>query len=67
MVEIGRLRKNETTEIVVEKSEYKGKIGINIREYITSDRYTGWSKSGIRIPWEQWKTLKEILDKVENA
>ena len=67
MVEIGRVRKNETTEIVVEKSDYKGKVGINIREYITSDRYTGWSKSGLRIPWEQWKALKEIFDKVESA
>ncbi len=65
MVEIGRVRKNETTEIVVEKSEYKGSVGINIREYVTSDRYTGWSKSGLRIPADKWKELKEILDRVE--
>jgi len=67
MVEIGRIRKNDTTEIVVEKSEYRGSVGINIREYVTSDRYTGWSKSGIRIPIEQWKPLKELLDKVDSA
>jgi hypothetical protein len=67
MVEIGRIRKNDTTEIIVEKSEYKGRFGINIREYVTSDRYTGWSKSGIRVPMEQWKALKEILDRVEGV
>lgn len=65
MAEIGRVRKNDTTEIVVEKSEFKGSTGINIREYVTSDNYTGWSKSGLRIPADKWKELKEILDKVE--
>jgi hypothetical protein len=62
--EIGRVRKNETTEVVVRKTEFKGSVGIDIREYVTSDKYTGWSKNGLRIPVDQWKTFKEILDKV---
>jgi hypothetical protein len=67
MAEIGRLRKNDTTEIVVQKTEFRGSMGIDIREYVTSDRYTGWSKNGIRIPVEKWKDFKEILDKVDSA
>jgi hypothetical protein len=67
MAEIGRLRKNETTEIVVQKTEYKGSVGIDIREYVTSDRYTGWSKNGIRVSVDKWKEFKAILDKVESA
>ncbi|MCJ7444348.1 MAG: transcriptional coactivator p15/PC4 family protein [Methanotrichaceae archaeon] len=67
MSELGRLRKNETTEIVVQESEFHGSLGIDIREYITSQKYTGWSKNGIRIPIEKWKELKEILDKVQSA
>ena len=67
MAEIGRVRKNETTEIVVEKSEYKGSVGINIREYVTSDKYTGWSKNGLRIPMDKWSELKKLLDQVESA
>jgi hypothetical protein len=63
-VEIGRVRKNETTEVVVRKTEFKGTIGIDIREYVTSENYTGWSKNGLRIPLDQWKAFKEILDKV---
>jgi hypothetical protein len=63
-VEIGRVRKNETTEVVVRKTEFKGTIGIDIREYVTSENYTGWSKNGLRIPLDQWKTFKEVLDKV---
>lgn len=45
MAELGRLRKNDTTEIVVQKTEFRGSVGIDIREYVTSDRYTGWSKN----------------------
>lgn len=67
MSEIGRMKKNETTEIVVQKTEYKGSMGIDIREYVTSDRYTGWSKNGIRISVDKWKEFKSILDKVESA
>ena len=62
--EIGRIRKNETTEVVVRKTEFKGSVGIDIREYVTSEKYTGWSKNGLRIPIDQWKMFKEILDKV---
>jgi hypothetical protein len=67
MAEIGRVKKNDTTDIVIEKSDYKGSVGVNIREYIKSDKYTGWSKSGLRIPIDKWKELKEILDKVDSA
>ncbi len=63
--EIGRLRKNSSTEIVVRQTEFKGTVGVDIREYTTSERYTGWSKNGIRIPVEIWGQFKEILDQVK--
>ncbi|MHC1594644.1 MAG: transcriptional coactivator p15/PC4 family protein [Methanotrichaceae archaeon] len=65
--EIGRIRKSDTTETVVRKTEFRGSVGIDIREYVTSERYTGWSKNGIRIPMEQWKSFKEILNKVDDG
>jgi hypothetical protein len=67
MAELGRLRKNDTTEIVVQKTEFRGSVGIDIREYVTSDRYTGWSKNGIRIPVEMWQNFKEILERVDTS
>lgn len=67
MAEIGRIRKNDTTEIVVQKTEFKGSVGIDIREYVTSDRYTGWSKNGIRISVDKWKEFKAVMDRVESA
>ena len=67
MGELGRIRKNDTTEIVVQKTEFRGSVGIDIREYVTSERYTGWSKNGIRVPVEKWKDFMDILDGVEAA
>jgi len=59
--EIGRIRKNSTTEIVVKVTEYKGSIGVDIREFVTSDRYTGWTKNGTRIPADQVCELTRII------
>jgi hypothetical protein len=50
---------------VVQKTEYRGAVGIDLREYVTSERYTGWSKNGIRIPVEKWSDFKAILDGVD--
>lgn len=62
--EIGRIRKSETTEVVIRKTEFRGSVGVDIREYLTSERYTGWSKNGVRIPMELWGEFKAILDRV---
>ncbi len=63
--EFGRIRKSETTELVVRRTEFRGSAGIDIREYVTSERYTGWSKNGIRIPVDQWRSFKGILEKID--
>jgi len=60
--EIGRFRKDDKTEIVVQVKEYKGKVGLDIREYITSERYTGWSKSGVRIPDTEVRKLAKLVN-----
>jgi rhodanese-related sulfurtransferase len=65
MAEIGRMRKKDTTEIAVQKTEYRGAVGIDVREYVTSERYTGWSKNGIRIPVEKWPDFEAILDSMD--
>ncbi|OPY54631.1 MAG: Transcriptional Coactivator p15 (PC4) [Methanosaeta sp. PtaU1.Bin112] len=65
MAELGRLKKNDTTEIVVQMTEFRGSVGIDIREYVTSERYTGWSKNGIRIPVDIWQDFREILNRAD--
>ena len=47
--EIGKISKGEfqgtTTDIIVAVREYNGRVGVDIREYTTSDKYSG-PKSG---------------------
>jgi hypothetical protein len=62
--ELGRIKKSESTDIVIRKTVYKGESGIDIREYIKSERYTGWSKNGVRILLKDWPDFKKILDSV---
>ena len=63
--EFGRIRKNDSTEIVIRRSEYRGMSGIDIREYVTTSTYTGWSKSGIRIPENLWNEFKDVVNKAK--
>ena len=65
--EFGRIRKNDSTEIVIRKSEYRGAAGIDIREYVSTSAYTGWSKSGIRIPETLWDEFRNVVNKVKLA
>jgi hypothetical protein len=63
--EFGRIKKNDTTEIVVKADDFGGQPGVTIREYVTSDRYTGFTKNGTKIPKDKWdefvKVLKEVI------
>jgi len=63
--EIGRIKKTDSTEIIIKLNEYKGEKGVDIREYITTPKYTGYTKSGTRIPMEKLKDFKELVNKVE--
>ena len=62
--EIGRIKKSDTIEIVIKVDEFRGEKGVNIREYITTERYTGFTKQGTRIPVDKWKEFKTIINKI---
>ncbi len=59
--DLGRIKKNENTEIVIRFDDYGGKPGLTIREFITSERYTGFTKQGTRIPGEKVAEFKELV------
>lgn len=62
--DIGKIKKNETTAIVIRIDDYKGKKGLTIREYITSEKYTGFSKSGTRIPADEFLNFREMINSI---
>lgn len=63
--DIGKLKKNDITDIVIRIDDFGGKKGLTIREFTTSDRYTGFTKSGTRISAESFKTFKEIINSID--
>jgi len=65
--DIGRIKKNDTTEVVVRIDDFGGKAGLTIREFVTSDRYTGFTKSGVRIQSADFKKFKEMINSIKEA
>ena len=63
--EIGRIKKSEKVEIVVKLDEYDGKRGLNIREFVKSKKYTGFSKNGTRIPMERIPEFKQLINNIK--
>jgi len=66
--DIGKINKGEyqgtVTEIVVGVREYNGKKGVDIREYTTSEKYTGPTKKGLRIPAEKFQEFKQMINSI---
>ena len=60
--EIGRLRVSDATEIVVSKVVTGGITrGINFNSYVTSPRYTGFTK-GAYIPKDKMGEFKTLVE-----
>ena len=62
---VGRLKINSNRSVVVKLSSYKGEQGLDIRTFVHTDKYEGYSKKGIRIPLEHWPMFKEIMKNVD--
>jgi hypothetical protein len=62
--DLGKIKKNETTDIVVRIDDFGGKKGLTIREFVKSERYTGFTKSGVRILPENFEKFKEMINSV---
>ena len=62
--DIGKITKNDNTDIVVRIDDFGGKTGITIREFTTSERYTGFTKSGTRIPVDKFLEFRELINKI---
>jgi hypothetical protein len=62
--DIGKISKNPTTDIVIRVDDFGGRTGLTIREFVTSDKYTGFTKAGTRIPAEHFDKFKEMINSV---
>jgi hypothetical protein len=62
--DIEKIPKNPETDIVIRVDDFGGKPGLTIREFVKSDRYTGFTKSGTRIPAEHFKKFKNAINSI---
>ncbi len=63
--DVGRISKNSDTDIIVRIDDFGGKIGVTIREFVKSERYTGFTKAGTRISQENFKAFKEMINSID--
>ena len=62
--DIGKNPKNDTSDIVVRIDDFGGRRGLTIREFVRSERYTGFTKSGVRIPADEFLKFREMINSI---
>jgi len=62
--EIDRIPKNQDTDIVIRIDDFAGKKGVTIREFVKSERYTGFTKSGLRVPADKFSLFKKAINSI---
>ena len=45
-----RIPRTENRDLVVHASDFKGSVGVDIRVWLKTEKYKGWTKDGIRFP-----------------
>jgi hypothetical protein len=65
--DLGRIKKNADMDIIVRVDDFGGKPGLTIREYVNKSEsgYTGFTKSGTRIPAESFEAFKQMINSVD--
>ena len=63
--DIDKIAKNSDTDIVVRVDDFGGKVGVTIREFVRSERYTGFTKAGTRIPADKFKQFKSAINAID--
>ena len=62
--DIGKITKNDTSDIVIRIDDFGGNRGLTVREFVTSERYTGFTKAGVRILAKDFAKFKEMINSI---
>ena len=65
--DIDRIPKNADTDIVIRIDDFGGKVGLTIREFVKSERYTGFTKAGTRIPADKFQIFKQAINSIKES
>ena len=62
--DIGSVQKSDAIKIMIRISDFEGNLGLTIREYVESDKYTGFTKSGTKIPAKEFEKFKKLINSI---
>ena len=64
--DIGKINKNEKTDVIVRIDDFGGRTGITIREFMNGrdGSYSGFTKAGTRIPAEKFSEFKALINSI---
>lgn len=63
--DIDRIPKNADTDVIIRIDDFGGRRGVTIREFVRGEKYTGFTKSGTRIPAEHFKAFKQAINSID--
>jgi len=63
--DIGEIQKNNETKIIIRIDDFGGQAGLTIREFVKSERYTGFTKAGVRIKAEKFEDFKSMINSID--
>jgi len=63
--DIGKIKKNDTSDIVIRIDDFGGRTGLTIREFVRSEKYTGFTKAGVRIPAGDFLKFREMINSID--
>lgn len=65
--DIGKIKKNADQDIIIRIDDFGGKPGLTIREYVNQSEsgYKGFTKSGTRIPADQFENFKQMINSID--
>jgi hypothetical protein len=66
--DIGKIKKNNDTDIIIRIDEFGGKPGLTIREFVNTSPsgFKGFTKSGTRVPVESFEAFKAMINSINS-
>ena len=65
--EVCRLQLNTTDYLLFSVKEYRGKHYVDLRKYVVSDSYTGFTKQGVRFISDLFNEFEEKVAELKRA
>jgi hypothetical protein len=63
--ELGRFPKKIGVALVLRITLFKDAPGLDLREWVEEEGYTGWSKKGVRVPYEELASTIQRLKQMQ--